>query len=90
MTQKEAPKIEFPCANYPIKVVGVAVENYDQIVLDIIRQHAPEVSSKNLKARDSSKANFRSVTVFITATGIDQLQKIHQDLSANPNVRMVI
>lgn len=90
MSQPEAPKIEFPCADYPIKVVGVAIEGYDQVIIDIISVHADISDNERTRAQESSKGKFRSLTIYITATGHDQLSNIHRDLSAHPNVRMVI
>jgi len=90
VSQPEAPKIEFPCANYPIKVVGKGADDYDRVIFEIIEVHAPDCDFTRLTARDSKNGRFRAVTVYITATGIDQLQKIHTDLSAHDYVHMVI
>lgn len=90
MSQPEAPKIEFPCPDYPIKVVGKGKDDYDQVVFEIIQIHAPECDFARLTARDSKNGRFRAVTVYITATGIDQLQNIHTDLTAHDYVHMVI
>ena len=40
MSQQEPPKIEFPCADYPIKVMGIASQDYYDAVLAIIERHA--------------------------------------------------
>lgn len=90
MSQPDAPKIEFPCVDYPIKVVGVAIDGYDQIMIDIISVHAEVSNDERTRAQESSKGKFRSLTIYITATGPDQLSNIHRDLSAHPNVRMVM
>ena len=90
MSNQEAPKIEFPCANYPVKVVGKAVADYQQMVTDIIRQHAPDLDEGKIQMKTSSKGNFCSMTFFITATGTEQLSALHSQLTANPAVHMVI
>lgn len=90
MSQQEPPKIEFPCKNYPIKVLGVCAHDYIEVVLQIVRQHAPECSENNLQLKDSSKGKFRSVTLYITATGKEQLESLHKDLMAHEYIRMVI
>lgn len=86
----DAPKIEFPCENYPVKVLGVCAEDYLDVVHEIISKHAPECSKQAVQMRESSKGSFQSCTLYITATGIEQLQKIHADLMAHQYVRMVI
>lgn len=90
MSQPEAPKIEFPCPNYPIKVVGKGEDDYERVVVDIVQVHAPECDFERISIRDSKNGRFRSVTLYITATGIDQLEKIHKDLTDHQYVHMVI
>ncbi|MFY9179615.1 MAG: DUF493 domain-containing protein [Venatoribacter sp.] len=87
---QEAPKIEFPCHNYPIKVVGRGADDYATTVFELVRVHAPECDFSKAQVRDSSKGNFCSITLYITATGIEQLQHLHADLMAHQYVHMVI
>lgn len=90
MSQQEPPKIEFPCENYPIKIVGEAIDDYDAVMIDIVRVHAGDFDLERIRVQESSNGRFRSLTIYITATGTDQLVSIHRDLTAHPNVRMVI
>lgn len=86
----QPPKIEFPCPRYPIKVIGDAGADFAELVLDIVQRHAPDLDRGTLVSRDSRNGRFLSVQVLITATGVDQLQAIHQDLHATGRVHMVI
>lgn len=86
----QAPKIEFPCPNYPIKVIGEAGEDFADLVIQVIERHAPGLDSSTLVVRDSRNGRFLSVQVLITATGIEQLQAIHVDLRATGRVHMVL
>jgi len=86
----QAPKIEFPCPNYPIKVIGEAGEDFADLVIQVIERHAPGLDSSTLVMRDSRNGRFLSVQVLITATGIEQLQAIHVDLRATGRVHMVL
>lgn len=85
-----APKIEFPCDNYPVKVVGKVDGNYKNLILEIFDVHAPGYDLEKVQVRDSSKGTFQSVTVYILATGKPQLEALHKALMANELVRMVI
>ena len=51
---------------------------------------APDLDVERISVRDSKNGRFRALTVYITATGIDQLQNLHQDLMAHEYVHMVI
>ena len=84
------PKIEFPCPRYPIKVIGDACADFAELVLDTVQRHAPDLDRGTLLTRDRRNGRSLSVQVLITATGVDQLQAIHQDLRATGRVHMVI
>lgn len=88
--QPPAPKIEFPCEDYPIKVLGDAGERLYQLVIEVMERHAPGFDQTRVTVRDSRKARFQSVTVWITATGALQLQTIHEELRADPCIKMVM
>ncbi|GAB3465789.1 DUF493 domain-containing protein [Azotobacter salinestris] len=89
-TDVQAPKIEFPCERYPIKVIGDAGEGFAELVVEVIQRHAPDLDSSTLRLRDSRNGRFLSVQVLITATGVEQLQAIHLDLRATGRVHMVL
>jgi len=89
MSEVKMPKIEFPCA-YPIKVMGIASEDFQQDILALVQRHAPEVSEKHVKVRPSNKGNYLAITVTIEATGIDQLSVLFEDLKAHTSVKMVL
>jgi len=90
MSQKEPPKIEFPCEDYPIKIMGEKSADYKARVLNVVQRHAPNFDSSRVTERDSSKGRFQSVTVYITATGVEQLEALHKDLREIPATRMVL
>lgn len=87
--QQEPPKIEFPCENYPIKVVGRCMLGYDAIVLEVVRRHCPDVDVNKAVGKDSAKGTFRSLTVYITAEGKEHLSLLHKDLIALDCVKTV-
>ena len=89
MTDK-APKIEFPCPDYPIKVMGDAGESLHQCVVEVMAFHAPDFDTAQIRVRDSRQGRYQSLTVRITAQGEEQLKNIHQDLMASPAVKMVL
>ncbi len=90
MSQPDAPKIEFPCENYPIKVMGDAGDELQALVVEVFSKHAPGFDPERIRMKDSSKGSFQSITVFITATGVDQLEALHNDLRSSSLVKMVL
>lgn len=81
--------LEFPC-QFPIKVMGKGNIEFDALVLEIVRRHAPELNEQAVTTRPSKDANFLAVTVTIQATSKDQLDAIYKDLSSHPQVLMAL
>jgi uncharacterized protein len=89
-TEIQAPKIEFPCERYPIKVIGEAGEGFSDLVIEVIRRHAPDLDETTLVTRDSRNGRFLSAQVLITATSVEQLQAINEALRETGRVHMVL
>jgi uncharacterized protein len=90
MADVDAPKIEFPCANYPIKVVGDASAHFRDFVLAVMAKHDPSFDPTQAHVRPSRKGNYMAVNVMVTATSPNQLGDIFTELKANPAVRLVL
>ena len=89
MSQQEPPKIEFPC-RYPVKVMGVAGDDFRSATVSIFERHAGVITETDITVRASTGGNYEAITVMITATGVEQLQAIFADLKEHPLVRMVL
>lgn len=89
MQEPDAPKIEFPC-DYPIKVLGRSVDEFESVVLAVFECHAPGFDQSTITRKTSRKATFCSMTITIIATGPEQLDALHKDLLATGRVQMVI
>lgn len=89
-SQAQPPKIDFPCERYPVKVIGDAGEGFTELVVQVIRRHAPDLDETSVVVRDSRNGRFLSLRILITATGVDQLQAINTDLRATGRVHMVL
>jgi putative lipoic acid-binding regulatory protein len=90
VTTQDPPKIEFPCPDYPIKVVGEAGANLRDHTIAVFTKHAADFNPEQIKTKASSKGTWQSLTIAIEATGEDQLRAIFEDLKANKAVKMVI
>ena len=89
MSQPEPPKIEFPC-EYPIKVLGLNTDDFETVIVEVFHRHAPGFDADTVVIKMSSKGTFNSLNITITATGVEQLDALHQDLLATGLVKMVI
>ena len=90
MSDLQPPKIEFPCEDYPVKIMGDASDEVKTFVFETTELHAPGFDRSKVSIKSSSKGRFQSITVFITATGEEQLSAYHQNLVAHSAIKMVL
>lgn len=90
MSEQPPPKIEFPCPDYPVKVLGDAGEALYALVIAVMERHAPGFDQTRITVSASSKGRFQSITVWITATGELQLRAINDELRAHKITKMVM
>ncbi|MEL6090489.1 DUF493 family protein YbeD [Plesiomonas shigelloides] len=79
--------LEFPCS-FTYKVMGLAQPELVDKVLNVVQKHAPGDYTPSVKP--SSKGNYHSISVTITATHIDQVETLYEELGAIDIVRMVL
>lgn len=82
---REETIIEFPC-KFPIKAMGVAEDNFDILVVGIIRKHVADLTENAVKSRLSQGGKYISITVEIVAESKQQLDNIYFDLTAHEKV----
>jgi uncharacterized protein len=70
--------------------MGKNIAEFSDIILDIIRRHAPDLRDENISFRPSRNNNYLAVNVIIYATGTQQLQALFDDLKASGLVSMVL
>ena len=90
MKKSDEDKImKFPC-EFPIKVMGIASDDFDIIIIDIIKKHVSNLSEDAVKSRLSQKGNYVSITVTIEAKSREQLDNIYYDLTEHKMVLMAL
>ena len=89
MAQEESSKIEYPC-RYPIKVMGLDVDDFSVAIVNIIRIHAPDLGDEDISYRPSREGKYLAVNVIITAHSLEQIQALFDDLKASGRVAMVL
>ncbi|MDO9226603.1 MAG: DUF493 domain-containing protein [Pseudomonadota bacterium] len=81
--------IEYPC-DFPIKVMGVAKDNFAQAMVEIVLRHAPDFAADTAELRASSGGAYVSVTCTIHAVSREQLDNLYRELSGHPAVKVVL
>ena len=81
--------IEYP-TDFPIKVMGRREPRLVQIIVDIVRRHAPDFDPATVEMRTSKKNSYLSVTCTVRATSRVQLDALYQELCDHPSVVMVL
>jgi len=89
MTEQTPPRIEFPC-DYPVKIIGTASHDFQEVIESIVEIHAPGFSRELSTVRYSGAGRYVALTVTICATGTDQLRALFEDLKRSGRVSMVL
>ncbi len=90
METQEPPKIEFPCADYPIKILGESGSVLHALVIEVMETYVDDFDTDCIKVKDSRNGRYQSISVSITATGEPQLRAINDALRSNPVTKMVM
>jgi uncharacterized protein len=81
--------LEFPC-DFPIKIMGTRSDDFAQGVVAIVLRHAPDFAGESVEMRASSSGNYLSITCTIRATSRAQLDALYLELTAHPQVKVVL
>ncbi|MDR2112203.1 MAG: DUF493 domain-containing protein [Candidatus Accumulibacter sp.] len=89
VVEREETLFEFPCV-FPLKIMGRAGDTLAPAVLGIVRRHAPDFDGAAMETRASSGGRYVSLTCAINATSRAQLDALYRELSAHPEVKIVL
>lgn len=81
--------LEFPC-DFAIKAMGETSDEFDAIVVEIVRRHVEDLNEGAIASKMSSGGKYTSVTVTVRATSKAQLDAIYQDLSSHEHIKYVL
>lgn len=87
MKTKLSELLKFPLP-FTYKVIGLAQPGLVDQVVEVVQRHAPGDYTPQVKP--SSKRNYQSVSITITATNIDQVETLYSELGNIEIVRMVL
>ncbi|MFS1562798.1 MAG: DUF493 family protein YbeD [Candidatus Arsenophonus phytopathogenicus] len=79
--------LEFPCS-FTYKVMGLAKPELTDQIVEVVQRHVPGDYVPSVKP--SSKGNFHAVSITITATNIERIEKLYEELAKLELVRMVL
>ena len=77
MTEEKISLLEFPTA-FPLKIMGEARDNFTQLIVDIVRKHAPDYDPANIEMRPSKQGKYVGLTCVIQATSQAQLDALYR------------
>lgn len=89
MTEPTESLITYPC-DFPIKVMGPMQDDFAAIIIELTLQHDPDFHAGKVDMRPSSKGNYLSLTLTVTATSREQLDNLYRDLTGHPLVKYVL
>lgn len=86
----DAPKIQFPCDDYIIKVVGVASPQLKPFVTSVLTQIDSAVTQQSYRETLSKNGRFLSLTVKMRIVRKSQLTELFDQLKVNSLIKLVL
>ena len=80
---------QFPC-DFPLKAMGHNTDEFEILIVTIVRRHAPDLADHAVSSRLSSNGKYRSVTATFTAHSREQLDALYTELSGHEQVLMLL
>ncbi len=87
--EKTDTLIDFPC-DFPIKVIGVVNDEFTNIIINIIKKHAPIFAEHEIEMRGSSGGKYISLTCTVYVISKNQLDNLYKELSSHPMTKFVL
>ncbi len=89
MAVSEDTLFKFPC-DFPIKIVGLASDNFRQLVLDIFTKHVGVLADDRVVSRPSRDGKYLSLTCTFSADSRAQVDALYSDLTSQDRILMVL
>jgi putative lipoic acid-binding regulatory protein len=89
MSDSAADVFQFPCA-FPVKAFGRNSDDFEALVIAIVRRHAPDLDDNAVTRRLSGNDAYRAVTATFIAHSREQLDALYTELSGHEQVLMVL
>ncbi len=86
-TTAEPEGMTYPC-RFKVRAMGLDEDDFDALVVEIIRRHCPDVHEGAVSIRPSKNGKYISVSVDIEARSREHLDAIYDDLTAHDRVLM--
>lgn len=81
--------LTFPCS-FPVKIMGRDKDDFRDLAIALVTDHAGKVSDSSVKTSVSSNGNYLSITITIQAKSQQQLDDIYGDLSKHEAVLVAL
>ena len=78
-TESGLALIEYP-SRFPLKVFGRPSENFEAIVIDLVRARCPQAEHIEISRRHSRGGKYMALTLTFTVYTQQQLEEIYRDL----------
>lgn len=81
--------LKFPC-EFTIKIFGEMAPDFEQLIHDLIKPYAPNLSSGAMQSRVSENGKYLSISVTLYIESREQLDNIYRALTQSPKVLMAL
>jgi len=90
VADQQPPKIEFPCDDYMIKVVGDTGPGFRAFVHSVLVRYDATLTEDSFRITPSRNGRFESLTVYMRIEREEHLSDLHRELKADDRIRTVL
>lgn len=87
--EDEQTLLQFPC-EFVIKIFGLASEKFEIEALTIIHKHITQLRENAIRSRASKDGKYLALSITLPVESKEQLDNLYRELSANPQILMVL
>ncbi|ORM39275.1 transcriptional regulator [Francisella endosymbiont of Ornithodoros moubata] len=80
---------EFPC-QFPIKIIANPHKETVEFILSVFEKYISNHNEIDFNTKESKTGKYISITAIFTADSKEQLDNIYKEISAHPEVHMVL
>jgi uncharacterized protein len=81
--------LAFP-AQFPLKVMGLRVDDFAQQLVDVVQTHLPQFDLASVEMRSSSTGKYLSLTLNLQVANREELEAVYRAVSTHPLVKVVL
>ena len=89
MSEESKLELQYPIL-FPLKVIGLDDASFEELAVEIVRRHVPDLLEENIISSMSQNNKYRSVNFKFIAQSRPQVDALYAELSSHKEILMIL